>query len=189
MASGTPGHEGTRWRPTRPASRAVEARPVVARGVWTTFADLLANGVAFARALSLARGEILAGRDSVVVRDGTHRLRPPRGEPGVFRLERGPDGFAVTYDATAPDAAGHRFRSPFASDGRVVGVARGATLEPAALRTLFERHTAPVRFEGGPTTCSVSSRSCEPAAGDRSNPRLGARHTYIFGSGFRVKGR
>ena len=116
--------------------------------VGTTFADLLANGFAFARALSLARGEILAGRDYVVVGDGTHRLRPPRGEPGVFRLERAPDGFAVTYDATAPDAAGHRYRSPFASDDRVVGVASEATLAPADLRTLFERHTAPVRFEG-----------------------------------------
>ncbi|PSP49555.1 hypothetical protein BRC75_03355, partial [Halobacteriales archaeon QH_7_69_31] len=52
------------------------------RGIGTTFADLLATGFAFARALSLARGEILAGRDSVVVGDGTHRLRPARGEPG-----------------------------------------------------------------------------------------------------------
>jgi hypothetical protein len=157
------------------------------RGVGTTFADLLANGFAFARALSLARCEILAGRDSGG--DGTHRLRPPRGEAGVFRLERGPDWFAVTYDATAPDAAGHRYRSPFASDDRVVGVASEATLGPADLRTLFDRHTAPVRFEGGPTTCSVSTRSCEPAAGDRSKPRRPSRHTYIFGSGFRVKGR
>ena len=158
------------------------------RGVGTTFADLFANGFAFARAMSLARGEILAGRDSVGG-DGTHRLRPPRGEAGVLRLERGPDGFAVTYDATAPDAAGHRYRSPFVSDDRVVGVSSEATLAPADLRTLFERHTAPVRFEGGPTTCSVSSRSCEPAAGDRSNPRRQARYTYIFGSGFRLKGR
>ena len=118
------------------------------RGVGTTFADLPANGFAFAPALSLARCEMLAGRDSVVGGDGTHRLRPPRGEAGVFRHERGPDGFAVTYDATAPDAAGHRYRSPFASDDRVVGVASEATLGPADLRTLFDRHTAPVRFEG-----------------------------------------
>ena len=117
--------------------------------VGTTSADLLANGVAFARVLSLARGEILAGRDYVVVGDGTHRLRPPGGEAGVFRLERGPDGSAVTYDATALDAAGHRYRSPFGSDDRVVGVASEATLGPADLRTLFQRHTASVRFEGG----------------------------------------
>ena len=131
----------------------------------------------------------MAGRDYVVGGDGTHRLRPPHGEAGTIRLERGSDGSAVTYDATAPDAAGHRYRSHFASDDQVVGVASEATLAPADLRTLYYRHTAPVRFDGGPTTCSLSPRSYEPAAGDRPNTRLPARHTYIFGSGFRVKGR
>ena len=82
----------------------------------------------------------------------------------------------MNYDATAPDAAGHPYRSPFASDDRVVGIASEATVEPADLRTLFERHTAPVRFEGGPPTCSVNSRSCKPTVDDRSNPRQAARH-------------
>ena len=78
--------------------------------VGTAFAELLAGGFAFDRALSLARGEILAGRDYVVVGDGTARLRSPRGDAGVFELERADDGFAVGYEATAPDAAGRRYR-------------------------------------------------------------------------------
>ncbi len=116
--------------------------------VGTTFAELLASGFAVARALSLARSEILAGRDYVVVGDGCHRLRPPRGDPGVFRLERAADGFRVAFDATSPDAAGRRCRDPLAGGESVRGAPPAATLDAAAVRALFERYSAPVRFEG-----------------------------------------
>jgi len=99
--------------------------------VGTTFADLLASGFAFTRALSLARGEILAGRDYVVVGDGTYRLRPPHGETGLFRLEPAGDRFQVSYDVTAPDSAGRRFRDPFTDDDLVCGVPSEATVPGA----------------------------------------------------------
>ncbi|WP_254837811.1 hypothetical protein [Natronomonas marina] len=116
--------------------------------VGTIFAELLAGGFAFDRAMSLARGEIIAGRDYVVVGDGTHRLRPPRGDAGVFDVERTDDGFAVGYDATAPDGAGRRYRDPFDDCERACGVPTRASLAPAELRDLFERHRSPVRYEG-----------------------------------------
>jgi hypothetical protein len=144
-------HEGydlVRRGATAAAVTLTEVLDEQAMTVGTTFADLLASGVAVTRALSLARGEILAGRDYVVVGDGTHRLRPPRGEAGVFRLERDGDEFLLAYDPTAPDAAGRRYRDLLHGGDRICGVPTGASLPPAAVRDLFERHRAPVRFEG-----------------------------------------
>ena len=116
--------------------------------VGTAFAELLAGGFAVDRALSLARGEILAGRDYVVVGDGTHRLRPPRGVADVFEVERTDDGFAVEYDATAPDSAGRRYVDPFDGAERPCGTAARATVGRAELRELLERRSSPVRYEG-----------------------------------------
>ena len=116
--------------------------------VGTTFAELLAAGFAFDRAMALARGEVLAGRDYVVVGDGTARLRSPRGDAGVFELERADDGFAVGYEATAPDAAGRRYRDPFDDRERAAGTTARTTLDRERLRELFERYSAPVRFDG-----------------------------------------
>jgi hypothetical protein len=116
--------------------------------VGTTFADLLASGFAFTRALSLARGEILAGRDYVVVGDGTYRLRPPHGETGLFRLEAAGDRYRVSYDVTAPDSAGRRYRDPFTDADRVCGGPSEATVPAGTVRDLFERYRAPVRYEG-----------------------------------------
>jgi len=116
--------------------------------VGTTFAELLASGFAFDRALSLARGEIISGQDYVVVGDGTHRLRPPRGDAVVFDLERTDDGFRVGCDATAPDGAGRRYRDPFGGTQRPCGTATKATPTRDELRELFERYTSPVRYEG-----------------------------------------
>ncbi|PSQ39710.1 hypothetical protein BRD07_08375 [Halobacteriales archaeon QS_9_68_42] len=116
--------------------------------VGTAFAELLASGFAFDRALSLARGEILAGRDYVVVGDGTHRLRPPRGVADVFKIGRTDGGFAVEYDATAPDSAGRRYVDPFDGAERPCGTAARATVGPAELRELLERRSSPVRYEG-----------------------------------------
>jgi hypothetical protein len=116
--------------------------------VGTAFAELLAAGFSFDRALSLARGEVISGRDYVVVGDGTHRLRPARGDAVVFDLERTDDGFVVGCDATAPDGAGRRYRDPFDGRERPCGVVTAATLTGSELRELFERYTSPVRYEG-----------------------------------------
>jgi len=116
--------------------------------VGTTFAELLSRGFAFDHALSLARSEILAGRDYVVVGDGTHRLRPPRGDSGVFELERTEEGFAVGYDATAPDSVGRRYLDPFDGQERPCGTRARTALDREALLELFERYASPVRYEG-----------------------------------------
>ena len=114
----------------------------------TTFAALLAAGYAFDRALSLARHEIIVGRDYVVVGDGTHRLRPPTGQPAVLEVKASDDGFVVQYDVTAPDAAGRRYVDPFERDERLVGASTTATLDRGELLELLARHSVPVRYDG-----------------------------------------
>jgi len=116
--------------------------------VGTAFAELLADGFTFDRALTLARGEILAGRDYAVVGDGTHRLRPPRGVADVFEVEAMDDGFSVGYDATPPDGAGRRYVDPFDGAEHPCGTTTRATLGRAELRELLERYASPVRYEG-----------------------------------------
>ena len=51
-------------------------------------------------------------------------------------------------EATAPDAAGRRYRDPFDDRERAVGTTARATLDRGRLRELFERYSAPVRFDG-----------------------------------------
>jgi hypothetical protein len=116
--------------------------------VGTAFAELLADGFTFDRALTMARGEILAGRDYAVVGDGTHRLRPPRGVADVFEVEAMDDGFSVGYDATPPDGAGRRYVDPFDGAEHPCGTTTRATLGRAELRELLERYASPVRYEG-----------------------------------------
>ena len=116
--------------------------------VGTAFAELLADGFTFDRALTMARGEILAGRDYAVVGDGTHRLRPPRGVADVFEVEATDDGFSVSYDATPPDGAGRRYVDPFDGAEHPCGTTTRATLGRAELRELLERYASPVRYEG-----------------------------------------
>ncbi|QLD91076.1 hypothetical protein HWV07_19315 [Natronomonas salina] len=114
----------------------------------TAFAELLAAGYAFDRALSLARGEIIVGRDYVVVGDGTHRLRAPVGTPGTFSLRETDDGFEVRYEATAPDAAGRRYASPLDGGERLCGESIGATMDRTSVVELLDRVAAPVRYDG-----------------------------------------
>ena len=116
--------------------------------VGTAFAELLADGFTFDRALTLARGEILVGRDYAVVGDGTHRLRPPRGVADVFEVGAMDDGFSVGYDATPPDGAGRRYVDPFDGAEHPCGTTTRATLGRAELRELLERYVSPVRYEG-----------------------------------------
>lgn len=113
-----------------------------------TFAGLLAAGFAFDRALSLARGEIIVGRDYVVVGDGTHRLRPPRGTPGVFHVERVSEGFKVRFDGLSPDGAGRRYVDPTDGQERVCGLEQPTTVDRSELVELLERFALPVRYEG-----------------------------------------
>jgi len=114
----------------------------------TTFAELLAAGYAFDRALSLARGEIIVGRDYVVVGDGTHRLRPPRGTPGAYHLEETDGDFRVRYEATAPDAAGRRHWNPVADAERLCGGANATTTDRESAASTLARVAAPVRYDG-----------------------------------------
>jgi hypothetical protein len=116
--------------------------------VGTAFAELLADGFTFDRALTMARGEILASRDYAVVGDGTHRLRPPRGVADVFEVKSMDDGFSVGYDATPPDGAGRRYVDPFDGAEHPCGTTTRATLGRAELRELLERYASPVRYEG-----------------------------------------
>ena len=114
----------------------------------TTFAELLAAGFAFDRALSLARGEIIVGRDYVVVGDGTHRLATPTGTPGTLHVDAVDDGYRVRYDATAPDAAGRRYASPVDDRAYLCGDPSEATMAGDAVDDLLDRVSAPVRYDG-----------------------------------------
>jgi hypothetical protein len=131
----------------------------------TAFAELLSAGYAFERALSLARGEIIVGRDYVVVGDGTHRLRPPRGTPAVCTLREADGGFVLRYEAAAPDAAGRRYTSPIDEREHLCGEPTMTTLDREAAAALLERLSAPVRYDGGlhwsdelATTLAVTER-------------------------------
>lgn len=115
----------------------------------TTFAELLAAGFAFERALTLARGEIIVGRDYAVVGDGTHRLRPPTHTLGVFTITPTDEGrYSVRYDVTPPDGAGRRYRDPFADGYHPCGEATTATVDVERLRTVLSGTTQPVRYDG-----------------------------------------
>jgi hypothetical protein len=114
----------------------------------TTFAELLAAGFAFDRALSLARGEIIVGRDYVVVGDGTHRLGVPVGTPGRFRVASADGEYDVAYDATAPDAAGRRYRSPVDGEVYLCGEASTATVDGRGVADLLGGRSAPVLYDG-----------------------------------------
>lgn len=113
----------------------------------TTFAKLLAAGFAFDRALSLARGEIIVGRDYAVVGDGTHRLRPPYGRPAVFELQRDGDSYALSLEAVEPDGPGRRLLDP-AGREHLHGTIPPRTFDLEATRRMLDRFTLPVRFEG-----------------------------------------
>lgn len=116
--------------------------------VGTTFAELLAAGFAFDRALSIARGEIIVGRDYAVVGDGTHRLRSPPATPAMCHLESVGGAFELRYDPLEPDAAGRRYLDPFDGRHRSCGEPAAATLDRAELCAFLERFSLPVRFEG-----------------------------------------
>jgi hypothetical protein len=113
----------------------------------TTFAGVLAAGYSFDRALSMARREIIVGRDYVVVGDGTHRLRHPTGQPMTLDVQTDDEGFTVRYDVTAPDSAGRRYVEPFDGEERLTGTAATATLDCEDLRELLSRHSGPVRYD------------------------------------------
>ncbi|MEF8806685.1 hypothetical protein [Natronomonas sp.] len=115
----------------------------------TTFAELLAAGFAFERALSLARGEIIVGRDYAVVGDGTHRLRPATHAPGVFTVTpTDGDRYTVRYDVTPPDGAGRRYWDPLTEGYRPCGESAPETMDGDRLRELLSRTTQPVRYDG-----------------------------------------
>ncbi|MUV88233.1 hypothetical protein GJ631_17145 [Natronomonas sp. CBA1123] len=114
----------------------------------TTFAELLAAGYSFDRALSMARREIIVGRDYVVVGDGTHRLRQPTGQPATLDIQTDGEAFTVRYDVTAPDSAGRRYAEPFDGEERLAGTSATTTLERGGLRELLSRHSVPVRYDG-----------------------------------------
>lgn len=114
----------------------------------TTFAELLTAGFAFNRALALARGEIIVGQDYVVIGDGTHRLRPPRGTPAVCHLSDSGENYTVRYEALAPDSAGRRYVDPFEGAEHPCGRSATATLTPDELRAFLERFSLPVRYDG-----------------------------------------
>ncbi|WP_336133850.1 hypothetical protein [Natronomonas amylolytica] len=115
----------------------------------TTFAELLAAGFAFERALSLARGEIIVGRDYAVVGDGTQRLRTAAHPPGVFTVTPTDGGrYSVDYDVTPPDAAGRRYWDPIAECYRPCGETATATLGGDRLREVLSGTVQPVRYDG-----------------------------------------
>lgn len=114
----------------------------------TTFAELLAAGYAFDRALSLARGEIIVGRDYVVVGDGTHRLSPPCWTPGIYRLRADGEEFTLRYEATAPDSAGRRYLCPFDGRERLCGETAMTKADRESISSLLADVSAPVRYDG-----------------------------------------
>jgi hypothetical protein len=116
--------------------------------VGTTFAELLAAGFAFERALSLARAEIITNRDYAVVGDGSHRLRPPRGTPAVLRIEPVDGGFRLGCDALAPDSAGRRYRDPVTGTERACCAPATMTLPRDELIDVLRLVSLPVYYDG-----------------------------------------
>jgi hypothetical protein len=114
----------------------------------TALAALLAEGFSFDRALSLARGEIIVGRDYVVVGDGTYCLRSPTGRAGVLEVTADGELFTVRYDATDPLSAGRRYVDPFDGEEHLFGTVTKATLDRDGLLELLTQHSAPVRYDG-----------------------------------------
>lgn len=143
------GHELVRQGATVGAvtlSRVLDEQAVT---LGTAFADLLSTGFAFERALSLARGEIIVGRDYAVVGDGTHRLRPPYGTACVLSVSRAPDGrYVVEYDATTPGGAGRECVDPFDGGRHLCGETVTVTVGPSRLQSVLSQLRCPVRYNG-----------------------------------------
>lgn len=118
--------------------------------VGTNFAGLLADGFDFETAMSLARGQILTGRDYAVVGDGSYTLVSSHGEPAVVALDELDGGahFVVTYDPISIDGAGRRYRDPFCGGERLYGEPTLATLDRDATIEFLARYDVPVRYNG-----------------------------------------
>ena len=119
--------------------------------VGTAFARLLINGFAFERALSLARRRVMAGKDYVVVGDGTHELTEKTGRP-LTSLEVEPvgEGYRVVQDAYTPSAHGGVYRSHLETDdvSHLCGTRREFVVSASRLREFLSRGVMPVLYEG-----------------------------------------
>lgn len=116
--------------------------------VGTGFARLLAHGVGFERALSLARRQIMMGTDYAVVGDGTYALTSPRGDPAVCHVSGGPDRFDVQWEVIDARSAGRTYDAPFDGGRRPYGTPTESSLSAAELRTFLAEADLPVVFEG-----------------------------------------
>jgi hypothetical protein len=143
-------HEGLQLIEQGSVAGAVTLRSVLdsqAAKVGTAFAQLLIHGFGIERALTLARRRVLMSKDYAVVGDGTYSLLPV-GEPGVLRLEREGERFAVAYERLAAGSYGENYSPPFDDTTRLHGNVSTGELAESELVALLERTSLPVIYDG-----------------------------------------
>ncbi|MCL7417419.1 MAG: hypothetical protein M8354_06220, partial [Halalkalicoccus sp.] len=119
--------------------------------VGTTFARLLVYGFSIDRAMSLARRQIMMGKNYAVVGDGTHVLGGRRDRhPGTLLAEPTDEGFSVTYDVLPNWTAGGWYypREVGADTPHLTGTTTESTLDRSSLLAVVESTDAPVIYDG-----------------------------------------
>ncbi|GAB6880167.1 hypothetical protein JCM17823_24410 [Halorubrum gandharaense] len=121
--------------------------------VGSAFARLLMRGYTFERALTVARRQIMSGKDYAVVGDGTHSVVQTNGLiASVYELEAlGDDAYRLVQDAYSPAMHGGTYRSLFQTrDGlQLYGAKKTFELSEERLRTEFAKlDSTPIVFDG-----------------------------------------
>lgn len=119
--------------------------------VGTTFARLLVYGFSIDRAMQLARGQIMMGKNYAVVGDGTHVLGGRRDRhPGTLTVEPVEGGFSVTYDVLPNWTAGGWYYPEGIGDDtpHLYGTTTESTLDRASFLDVLESVNAPIVYDG-----------------------------------------
>lgn len=119
--------------------------------VGTTFARLLVYGFSIDRAMSLARRQIMMGKNYAVVGDGTHVLGGRRDRhPGTLLAEPTDEGFSVTYDVLPNWTAGGWYYPQGIGEDTpyLTGTTTESTLDRSSLLSVLESVDAPIIYDG-----------------------------------------
>lgn len=119
--------------------------------VGTTFARLLVYGFSIDRAMSLARRQIMMGKNYAVVGDGTHVLGGRRDRhSGTLIAEPADEEFSVTYDVLPNWTAGGWYYPQGIGDDTpyLNGTTTESTLDRSSLLAVVESVDAPIIYDG-----------------------------------------
>lgn len=119
--------------------------------VGTTFARLLVYGFSIDRAMSLARRQIMMGKNYAVVGDGTHVLGGRRDRhSGTLIAEPADEEFSVTYDVLPNWTAGGWYYPQGIGDDTpyLNGTTTESTLNRSSLLAVVESVDAPIIYDG-----------------------------------------